>query len=387
MCENPILDLNVVYESATRAVKSCPFKYQNQLLETNQLLYTAQLEDEIEKMLYHLTMGQRFKINERGKQREITSNVMRDKVAIHLLVDEVLAPEMERYLIPTNSASRKGKGTSQFREQVVKDLESAYREYGPDAVITIIDFKGFYGSIPQKQCLLFFMELLIRTLNEETYRYAVYLMQECMANFRKELNSEIGVDIGNQFSQSTGMVYPIPFDNRIKIVYGVKRYGRYNDDAYYITRTEEDAKAILSGLLETVKMLGLSLNEKKTQMHSISKPFKLLQYTYWTEQNGRVVRKISSKAVTRERRKLKAYRRLLDKGRMTYPQIECAFKSWIATSYKYMSFRQIGNMTRLYYQLFGRIPKWKKHGRLRWLMVQSLKGWDLTETTLSATRK
>jgi len=387
MCENPITDLNVIYESATKAVNSCSFKYQNQLLETNQLLYTAQLEDEIEKFLYHLTMGQRFRINERGKVREITSNAMRDKVAIHLLVDEVLSPALERYLIPTNSASRKGKGTSQFREQVVKDLESAFREYGLDAVITIIDFKGFYGSIPQRQCLASLSKLLIRSVNEETYRYTVYLMSECMENFRRELKSEIGVDIGNQFSQSVGTGYPIPFDNRMKIVYGVKRCGRYNDDVYFITRTAEEAREILDGLLEVVKMLGLTLNTKKTQIHSISKPFKLLQYTYWVEPTGRVVRKISKTTVTRERRKLKAYKRLLDKGRMTYPQIECAFKGWIASSYRYMSFRQIGNMTRLYYQLFGRIPKWKRHGRLRWLMAQSLKNWDLTETISSATQK
>lgn len=382
--ENPITDLNAIYGSATKAINSCPWKYQNQLFETNQLLYSALLEDEIEKMEYHLTMGSRFTIHERGKIREITGNVMRDKVTMHLMVDEVLSPEMERYLVPTNSSSRKGKGTSYYRKQIVKDLESAYREYGTDAVITIVDFKGFFPSIPQEQCLEMFERLLSGTLDGETYRYTAYLMRECMENFRKELGGGIGVDIGNQFSQIIGTVYPILVDNYVKIVRGVKRYARYTDDIYYITRTREEAVDILDGLSGITKALGLTLNMKKTRVQPISKPFKLLQHTYWLEPSGRIVEKISKEAVTRERRKLKAYKRLLDKGRMTYQQIECAFKGWIASSYKYMSYRQIGNMTRLYYQLFGRIPRWKKHGRLRWLMAQSFKGWDLMGTISSA---
>lgn len=75
-----------------------------------------------------------------------------------------------------------------------------------------------------------------------------------------------------------------------------------------------------------------------------------------------------------ERRKLKAYKRKLDKDEMPYEDIENAFKGWMGGNYKRMSRKQITNMFVLYYQLFERRPTWKKrHGRLRWLMVQSLK--------------
>lgn len=371
--ENPIVDLNKIYDSATKAIKSCDWKYRNQLFEVNQLLYSSLLADDIEKFLYHLTMGNRFTVNERGKIREITSNVMKDKVVMHLLVDEVLTPELEQYLTPANSSGRKGKGTSYFRERLVKDLESAYREYGKDAIITIIDFKGFYASIPQKQCLEMLENFLSRTLEDETYLYTDYLMKECMENFRKEMGSEIGVDIGNQFSQTIGIVYPVLADNYIKIVRGIKRYGRYSDDAYYITRTTEEAKDILNGLSEVVNELGLVLNKKKIKIHPISQPFKLLHHIYWVEDTGRIVQKIFKESVAIERRRLRAYKRLLEDGRMSYEQIESAFKSWIVSSYKYMSFDQIKNMARLYYQLYGELPKLKGHGRLRWLMNQSLK--------------
>lgn len=372
MNENPILDLNAVYESAERAVKSCPFKYQNQLFEANQLLYSAILEESIEKMEYCLKMGNRFKIKERGKERVVTSNAMQDKAALHLLVDMVLTPALERYLIPSNAASRKGKGTAYFRRQIVKDLQYAYSRYGLDAVITTVDFSGFYASIPQQQCREYFKKLLSHTLDADTCRYADYLIGKCMENFKEELGCSIGIDIGNQFSQSAGTAYPVPVDNYAKIVKGVHCYVRYNDDLYYITRTQDEANEILAGIERAALSLGLKLNRKKTRSCKISEPFKLLQITYWVEGNGRIVRKIQSEAITRERKRLKAYKRLLDAGQMPYSRIEGAYKSWMAQFYRYMSCLQISNMARLYYQLFRRLPKWKKHGRLHWLMEQSL---------------
>ena len=80
-----------------------------------------------------------------------------------------------------------------------------------------------------------------------------------------------------------------------------------------------------------------------------------------------------TKAITRERRKLKAYKRLLDKNILTYKEIENIFKSWMSGNYKNMSMQQITNMTQLYYNLFKEVPKWKNHGKLRYLMEHNLK--------------
>ena len=94
-------------------------------------------------------------------------------------------------------------------------------------------------------------------------------------------------------------------------------------------------------------------------------------------ETGRVIRKINPKSITRERRKLKAYKRLLDAKKITYEEIENIFKSWLGGNYKRMSHRQIYNMTDLYIRLFRRRPRWHKgHSRLRWLMEHSLADWN-----------
>lgn len=101
-----------------------------------------------------------------------------------------------------------------------------------------------------------------------------------------------------------------------------------------------------------------------------SKITKALMQKYTLLQNGVVVRRIHPKAITRERRKLKAYKRLLDKGIVTMEEIDGYFRSWLSGNYKYMSRDQIYKMNSLYVKLFGRSVTWKKgHGRLRWLMA------------------
>lgn len=172
---------------------------------------------------------------------------------------------------------------------------------------------------------------------------------------------------------------------RPKIVKAVKGYGRYTDDSYAIARTREELLELLDGLEKEAKEYGLIINRKKTRVVKLSSEFRHLQVCYSLTETGRVIRKISPKNITRERRKLKAYKRLLDSGRIDYATVENAFKSWLGSHWKYMSHDQVYNMSSLYYELFGRRPKWKKgHGRLHWLMAHPSTASTSTGTTTSA---
>ena len=182
-----------------------------------------------------------------------------------------------------------------------------------------------------------------------------------------------GVDIGSQPSQNIGISYPVKIDNYIKIVRGCKYYGRYTDDSYIIHENKEFLKDILKNIKKIADELGLVVNDKKTRIVKLSQQFKVLQINYSLTETGRIIKKINPKSITRERRKLKAYKRLLDKGRITYTDIENIFKSWMSSNYKVMSKMQISNMYQLYYDLFGRRVKWKNHSKLHWLMEQNLK--------------
>ena len=130
---------------------------------------------------------------------------------------------------------------------------------------------------------------------------------------------------------------------------------------------------MLNNIKKIADELGLAVNDKKTRIVKLSQQFKVLQIKYSLTETGRIIKKINSKSITRERRKLKAYKRLLDKKRITMDDIENIFKSWMSSNYKIMSKMQISNMYQLYYDLFGRRVKWKNHSKLHWLMEHNLK--------------
>lgn len=317
--------------------------------------------------------GTKFVIKERGKKRNITTNIMVDKTVNHLLCDEVLSPAISPFLIYDNGASQKNKGVAFSRKRLETHLHKYYREHkSNDGYILLMDFSGYYASIPYKKCLQI-MNNLLRNVENEEKAMTMWILQNIFQGFSIESNRDRGINIGSQPSQNIGIAYPSRIDNYIKIVKGCKYYGRYTDDSYIIHESKEFLNEVLDGVLKIAEKLELVINPRKTYITKLSQTFKFLQLKYSLTETGRIIRRINPKAITRQRRKLKAYKRLLDNNRLTYKEIENIFKGWMASNYKNMSQQQITNMSQLYYDLFKEVPKWKNHGKLRYLMEQNLK--------------
>lgn len=180
------------------------------------------------------------------------------------------------------------------------------------------DFSGYYANTPHDKCLEVLQTFLEREVEDpETLAGKIdpmlnYGVDPALLTGEKTLRK--GVDIGSQPSQN--IVYPYRLDNYAKIVKAVKGYGRYTDDSYAIARTREEL------LEKEAKEYGLIINRKKTRIVKLSSEFRHLQVCYSLTETGGIIRNI-----TRERRKLKAYKRLLDSGRIDYATVENAFKS------------------------------------------------------------
>lgn len=397
-------DANVVYDAGTKALRSSKWKHESQAFEMNHLLETAHLIERL-KSGYKPDPGRHFVIKERGKTRCITSNNMADKTVIHVLCDDVLGPSIGKYLQYDNSASQVNKGVGFHRRRFEEHLHQFYQTVGTnDGYILFVDFSGYYANIPHRQCARVLGSFIAKEVEDaETVRVAGNLIGEILKTFEMDVSrfsdEEIidlfhskldpmmnigvsrklltgakmmnkGMDLGNQLSQTGGIVYPYTVDNFIKIAKSIRQFGRYSDDFYVMHRSKEYLQEILDGIRDISESLGLFVNEKKTRICKMSEAYRHLQVQYSLTETGRLIRKINPRSVTTERRKLKAYKRLLDAGKMTYCDIENCFKGWIGSNWKYMSKQQIKNMSRLYYDLFGRSVTWKKrHGRLKWLMA------------------
>lgn len=417
---NVFYDANLIYDAGTKAMKSSKFKHSTQLFEMNHLLNTAHIRRDFMTGDYRPAPGNKFPINERGHSRYITSNTMIDKTVNHLFCDEVLTPAISKYLIYDNGAPQKDKGVAFHRRRFEAHLHQYYEREGTnEGYILLVDFSGYYANIPHDKCneviqgflerevedpeTLLISEMLLRllfkTFEQDVSRFSDEEIAAMMASkVDPMLNCGVapelltgekmlrkGVDIGSQPSQNIGIVYPYRIDNYAKTVRGVKEYGRYTDDFYAIARSKEFLVSVLEGFRKEAEPYGLIINERKTRIVKLSSEFRHLQICYSLTETGRVIRKINPKNITRQRRKLKAYKRLLDAGTIDYATVENSFKSWLGSHYKIMSHDQIYNMSSLYYELFGRRPKWKKgHGRLHWLMAHPSTTSNSTGITTSA---
>lgn len=160
------------------------------------------------------------------------------------------------------------------------------------------------------------------------------------------------VGIGSQISQISGVYYPTRIDNYCKIVKGMKYYGRYMDDIYIIHEDKEYLKGLLNDIQGICDELGLFINPKKTQIVKLSHGFTFLKIKYNLTETGKVQERISKDSVTRMRRKLKKFRKLMDAGEMSFDDVRCAYASWKGGVSHYDSYNVVKSMDKLFDELF-----------------------------------
>ena len=382
-----IADINILYRAFLASMKGSAWKREPQAFEHDWLNELSCLKHELETQTYKTSAGSEFTLNERGKIRHIHGDRMRDRVVRHAFCDNVITPCTQPYLIHNNGASQKGKGVSFARKQFEKDLHNYYLEHGSnDGYVGFVDLSRFYDNIQHDKTremlqpvipeenwwlldeILRNMEVDVSYMSDEEYANCMETKFDSVDYYAKVLFKERtgkrmmakSVNIGDQLSQDIGVFFPHKIDNYVKIVRGIKCYGRYMDDMYFICKTCEEALSVSDGIDEQAAKYGLFINKHKTRIVKLSGNFKYLQVKYTLTETGRVMKRINPKSVSRERRKLKAYKRLLDKGIIPMEDIEQAYRSWMGDYTRIMSKRQIRHMKELFKGLFGKEIRWKR---------------------------
>ena len=371
--QREIFDGNALFEAYKRAKKGSDWKPQVQRFEMTYLLELSRIQRELQEMTYEFLPSTQFVLNERGKTRVIRGEQIQDRIVKHTLCDEVLNPAVKNFLIYDNGASLVGKGIAFTRKRLLTHLRRYYAQHhSNDGYILLIDFSKYYDNIRHDIP----MELLKKYVTHEhsscllqktvdTSKAAVSYMSDdeyenCLdILFNSLVYQEIDqqlltgekfmgkhLNIGDQVAQTAGIAYPIPIDNFVKIVKGVKFYGRYMDDSYAIHESKEFLEELLKGIVEIAGSLGITVNLKKTRICKLSDHWRFLQIQYSLTDTGRVIQKINPKRLTAMRRKMK---KLAPK--LTEKEFTDFFRSWFKNHYKIMSRYQRNNIETLFNQL------------------------------------
>lgn len=371
--QREIFDGNVLYESFIRAKHGSDWKPQVQKFEMNYLFELADLQTELVSGDYTFLPNTEFTIHERGKVRRITGEQIRDRVSKHALCDEILTPAVQKYLIYDNSASQVGKGIDFARKRLLTHLRKYYSQHkSNDGYILLIDFSKYYDNIRHDRLMEQFEKYIhdpnalnfLRKVVDRSKVDVSYMTDEeyagCMDTLFNSLEYEQvdktlrtgerymykHLNIGDQVAQVAGIIYPIPIDNYVKIVRGVKSYGRYMDDSYAIHESKEFLEDLLQGIIAIANELGITVNTRKTRICKLSSMWRFLQVQYSLTDTGRVIQKINPKRLTAMRRKMK---KLVYK--LSEKEFDDWFNAWMCNHYKIMSKQQRENMNTLYAQL------------------------------------
>lgn len=275
------------------------------------------------------------------KRREGLSISFKDRVYQRSINDNSLYPNITRSFIYANCACQKGKGTDFARSLLKKYLWRYFCKYGNQGYVMQIDIHGYYANLKHNYVNLYFK----KSLESSVSNMAIEILENQYAG-------SVGYNPGSQMVQIAGIAFLNDLDHYIKEVLKVKYYIRYMDDLIIIHNNKEEIQQYMNCISIELNKLGLSLNEKKSKIQSLSKDFLYLGFVFRITSTGKIIMTLNPSNIKHWRRKLKRLVLKAKRGEIQKCKIEEAFDCWKANAMKGNSYKLISRMEKYYKELW-----------------------------------
>ena len=275
------------------------------------------------------------------KRREGLSISFKDRVYQRSINDNSLYPNITRSFIYANCACQKRKGTDFARDLLKKYLWRYFCKYGNQGYVMQIDIHGYYANLKHNYVNLYFK----KSLESSVSNMAIEILENQYAG-------SVGYNPGSQMVQIAGIAFLNDLDHYIKEVLKVKYYIRYMDDLIIIHNNKEEIQQYMDCISIELNKLGLSLNEKKSKIQSLSKDFLYLGFVFRITSTGKIIMTLNPSNIKHWRRKLKRLVLKAKRGEIQKCKIEEAFDCWKANAMKGNSYKLISRMEKYYQELW-----------------------------------
>lgn len=299
-----------------------------------------------------------FTLMERGKLRHISAPQFAERIIQKSLSQNVLIPAITPSLTPGCAANIKGRGTDYCLIRLKDQLAKCYRKWHGEGYILLIDFSDYFGSIDHDVA----KKMIDKYLSDERVKQLLYLQIDG--------DGEVGLGLGSEPNQALAVVLPSAVDHLGERYRGVVYNGRYMDDSYFIAENKQTLHSLLEEIYPLCSSLGISINEKKTQIVKLSHGFTFLKKRFRYSKSGKIIVTPSRSAIGRERRKLKKQARMVREGTMSFDQAKTSYMSFRGSlehkkgdgvrRFRMNTRRTVSSLDKLFYNLFGEYPKEKK---------------------------
>lgn len=344
-------DFEQIYDAFKWCRKGVNWKRSTKVYSINHLKYAWETYESLHNGKYKFKGYTEFEITERGKKREIKAVHISDRVAQRCLCNSLI-PVLSHNLIYDNGASLKGKGITFSLNRFKCMLDRHYRKYGNEGYALIIDASSYFDSL-QHQTIL---DILDRNFADKRIvnQAKIYLDAEDTIRGRRK---GVGLGLGSQTNQIFAIAYQNKIDHFAERSPLIESYIRYMDDAILISDSKDKLVEWLRQARPIYDELGIRLSPKKTQIVKLSKGVKFLKTMHYLKPNGEVVRIPWKRSVSVMRRKLKAFKRMMDEGALEYDAIERSYQSWLGHIKKFDAYHTAQNMDKLFNQLFKEVDE------------------------------
>lgn len=241
---------------------------------------------------YRISAFRTYTIQERGKEREIQSIPLTDRIALNAIM-RVIEKYLKRRFIADSAASVKGRGMHYLLKRMVKDM--LRDEYGTRFVYKC-DMRKFYRSVNQDLMML----LLRRVFKDEKL---IAILGACVRMLPD------GMSIGLRTSQALGNLYLDHYmDHVLKDKLGVKYFRRYCDDEVIQASSYRELTALRRVVHECAARAGLAVKGNEQMYRSDERPIDFLGFQVFAD--GRIkVRKHIKRRFSRRWRRVRSEKR------------------------------------------------------------------------------
>ncbi len=269
--------------------------------EINLSTNLAELSKSLLNQTYKIGNYKQFYIYE-PKKRNIEALSYKDRVVLMAYCTHILEEKIEKKLIYDNVACRKGKGTFFGIKRLEHFLRDFFKKNKTNhGYFLKCDIKKYFQSINHN---ILVSNLQKSGLDDEDMWFVEKLLES------KNVQTGVGLPIGNQTSQWFGLFYLNVVDRLIKEKLRIKYYVRYMDDMILVHHDKEYLKHCKKEIEKLAnEKLNLELNSK-TQIGQLKDGIDFLGFRSVLTKTGKVLVFLRSQAKQRLKKKLKFIGRL-----------------------------------------------------------------------------
>lgn len=265
------------------------------------------------------------------KRREIVSTRLRDRIFQRSMCNNGLYRNITQGFIYDNCACQLGKGLHFALNRLQCHMQRMYRKTGPRAYALKLDIKKFFPSIPHTIA----KAAVAKRVPDPDFVRHVYAIIDSFTDPRPpaEIAADPfgprGIALGSQVSQLIALAVLDNIDHYIKERLQMRYYVRYMDDLVILHPNKDVLYHCMLTIEAKLAAIGLTLNPKSC-IYPVGQGVLFLKQRFIFTASGKVIRRITRQAISRERRKLRALHRLYVAGKITGSDVNVHFTTWAA---------------------------------------------------------